>query len=222
VTARIWLDVPFDDKAEAKRAGAWWDPAAKRWYAPRPGIAALSRWRALPPLPELLPGEDRSFGAGLFVDLVPSSCWFTNVRAQLTQPSWDRVRRMVYGRAGNRCEACGRGADPALGQLMEAHERWDYDPAGSRQVLRRLVCLCTACHEVTHIGFAGVRGRDALAVEHLRAVTGMSPVQADEHVRQAFAVWERRSGRRWELDISMLSGLGLKLTPEAVAARAAR
>lgn len=38
----------------------------------------LARWAALPDIPDLLPGEDRSFGSGLFVDLVPSSCWFTN------------------------------------------------------------------------------------------------------------------------------------------------
>ena len=62
---RLWLDVPFSEKAQAKALGAWYDPAAKRWYAPRPGMAQLARWAARPPLPVLLPGEDRSFGAGL-------------------------------------------------------------------------------------------------------------------------------------------------------------
>ena len=65
---RIWLDVPFEAKDDAKAAGARWDPAAKRWYAPRSGMSALAPWAALSELPELLPGEDRSFGSGLFVD----------------------------------------------------------------------------------------------------------------------------------------------------------
>jgi hypothetical protein len=65
---RVWLDVSFAEKEQAKAAGARWDREAKRWYAPRPGIAALAQWAARP---ELLPGEDRSWGQGLFVDLVP-------------------------------------------------------------------------------------------------------------------------------------------------------
>ena len=82
---RIWLDVPYQEKDQAKALGARWDPAAKRWYAPRAGIGGLRRWEALPDVPTPLPGEDRSFGSGLFVDLVPSSCWFTNVRSCVGQ-----------------------------------------------------------------------------------------------------------------------------------------
>ena len=39
-----WLDVPFGEKDDAKAAGALWDWRAKRWYAPRPGMAELARW----------------------------------------------------------------------------------------------------------------------------------------------------------------------------------
>ena len=98
---KVWLDVPFGEKDEAKALGARWDPDARRWYAPRPGIAELERWAALPDVPDLLPGEDRSFGAGLFVDLVPRSCWFTNVRSCVSDRDWERLRRMITGR-----EAC--------------------------------------------------------------------------------------------------------------------
>ncbi|WP_433237720.1 DUF5710 domain-containing protein [Streptosporangium sp. CA-135522] len=45
---RLWLDVPYSEKDEAKALGARWDPAAKRWYAPRTGLAGLQRWAALP------------------------------------------------------------------------------------------------------------------------------------------------------------------------------
>lgn len=34
---RVWLDVPFGEKDEAKALGARWDAGARRWYAPRPG-----------------------------------------------------------------------------------------------------------------------------------------------------------------------------------------
>jgi Domain of unknown function (DUF5710) len=53
---RIYLDVPYRDKDTAKALGARWDPAAKRWYGPRPPTSGLARWVARPDVPELLPG----------------------------------------------------------------------------------------------------------------------------------------------------------------------
>jgi hypothetical protein len=62
-------------------------------------MAGLARWAPRSLLPDLLPGEDRSFGSGLFVDLVPRSCWFTNVRTCVAAADWDWVRQMVFRRA---------------------------------------------------------------------------------------------------------------------------
>jgi hypothetical protein len=102
---------PYAEKDAAKAAGARWDPAARRWYDPRDATPALQRWAARPEVPAVLPGEDRTFGAGLFVDLVPRSCWFTNVRSCVTQQDWERLRRPIFRRAGYRCEACGATED---------------------------------------------------------------------------------------------------------------
>jgi Domain of unknown function (DUF5710) len=97
--ARVWLEVPYAEKEAAKRAGARWDLPARRWYAPRPGMEQLQRWRACP---DVLPGEDRQFGAGLFVDLVPSSCWFTNARS-CVDPRLARHPPGVLLRDASRC-----------------------------------------------------------------------------------------------------------------------
>ncbi len=182
---RIWLAVPFAQKDEAKAAGARWDPQARSWYAPRPGMSDLNRWTPPPPMPNLLPGEDRTFGVGLFVDLVPASCWFTNVRTCVAVEDWDRLRSMVYERAGNRCEACGEDRDSRAGRYLEAHERWEYDAARSVQILRRLVCLCTPCHIATHFGYATLRGKDAEATAHLRAVSGLTTPAIQRHIEDA-------------------------------------
>jgi hypothetical protein len=115
-------------------------------------MSALERWIGRPPLPDLLAGEDRSFGGdGLFVDLIPQSCWFTNVRSCVGRRDWDRLRRMVYRRARDRCEICGAGRDPDVKKWLEAHERWEYDEATLTQRLRRIVCLCSFCHEATEV-----------------------------------------------------------------------
>ena len=50
---KIWLDVPYAEKDEAKAHGARWDPGAKRWYAPKPKLAALGKWLALPDVPDI-------------------------------------------------------------------------------------------------------------------------------------------------------------------------
>lgn len=219
---RIWLDVPYAEKAEAKKAGARWDPAAKRWYAPRPGMAGLEPWAAAPDIPDLLPDEDRSLGSGLFVDLVPSTCWFTNVRSCVAQKDWERLRRMITRRAGSRCEACGAGVDREAKRWLEAHERWVYDETRRVQTLKRLICLCTDCHTVTHFGYAQVRGIEDRAFAHLMKVTHMSPAQARKHVSDAFALWQQRSSVTWNLDLSLLTGAGIAIKrPPAAKDRAA-
>jgi hypothetical protein len=203
---RHWLDVPFADKDLAKRCGANWDPAVKRWYAPRPGMVGLAKWE---PLPELLPGEDRTFGSGLLVDPIPSTTWFNNARTCIAGGDWQRVRMLVLRRAGHRCEACGRPEDKGAGRRLECHERWAYEAAAQRQVLRRLVCFCSDCHTVTHFGLAQIRGVDAAAFAHLCEVTGMSEAEANRHLRAAFALWEQRSGIAWELDLGILTLAGI-------------
>lgn len=208
---RLYLDVPYTDKDQAKAFGARWDPQAKRWYAPRAGIHELERWAAKPPLPDLLPGEDRTFGQGLFVDLVPASCWFTNVRSCVAAADWERLRRMVLNRAEQRCEICATSSDPSVKRWLEVHERWAYDAATHVQSLRRLICLCTDCHTTTHFGFAQLRGLDGQAFEHLVEVTEMDETEAGHEIDAAFTLWQQRSQYDWELDLSILTATDIAI-----------
>ncbi len=208
---RAWLDVPFEDKDAAKSRGAQWDPQARRWYAPRPGMLELMRWDTLP---ELLPTEDRTFGNGLYVDLIPKSSWFRNVRSAVDATDWHRIRTMVYSRAHNRCETCGRRqSDPVR---LHCHERFDY--AGQVQRLKRLLCVCADCHQATHFGHAQLSGKAGQALTHLMTVTGMTQHQAEAHIAAAFTLWEQRSKMAWILDLRMIEVAGVTVRdPEAPA-----
>jgi hypothetical protein len=166
----------------------------------------MDRWEAQPDLPDVLPGEDRTYGQGLFVDLIPRTSWFTNVRSAVDRADWDRLRRMVYRRAGYCCEACHTS-----GVQLEAHERFTYDAQTGLQRLIRLICLCQWCHTATHMGFAGVRGVADEATAHLIAVTGISPAEADQHIDEAFDRWYRRSAQPWHVDLSMIAAAGIRL-----------
>ena len=218
---RTYLDVPFAHKDAAKAAGARWDPAAKSWYAPHPGMTALAGWA---PLPDLLPGEDRSFGEGLFVDLVPRTAFFTNVRSAISPAFWDRVRKMVYRRAGYRCEMCGAVRDRDAKQWLEAHERWRYlqhrESGRLVQRLERMLAACDLCHTATHWGHARVTGREQEALDHLMHVNGLERPAAWAHVDEAMRRYERRSQHVWELDLSILTAAGIEVVTAPATERA--
>ncbi len=45
ISRGVILNVPFEEKDEAKKLGAWWDPGLRRWFVPQ-GMDAESfrRW----------------------------------------------------------------------------------------------------------------------------------------------------------------------------------
>jgi hypothetical protein len=44
-SCRVVLEVPFEEKDQAKELGAWWDPDLRKWFIP-PGkdIKPFLRW----------------------------------------------------------------------------------------------------------------------------------------------------------------------------------
>ena len=220
-SVRRYLSVSYADKDEAKSLGARWDADQKLWFNPHPTAnPQLNKWEMNREEVSLklnklemnreevsLKGEDRTFGGNLlFVDLIPSSCWFTNVRSSVHSSDWDRLRKKVYSRASDRCECCG-----SSNSGLEAHERWKYDYPRKIQKLMRLVALCRDCHRSTHMGLASVQGKEKEAKEHLRRMRMFSIEEVENHIDEAFELFEERSKFKWELDLSILISNGIKL-----------
>ena len=151
-----------------------------------------------------------SKGPRLSVELVPATCWSSNLRSELPRPAWDVLRRRSYRDAGYRCEVCG-GRGPA--HPVECHEQWSYDDAALVQRLVRMVALCPACHQVKHLGRAHAIGRGDQARAHLASVNGWDRAATDAYVDAVFAQWERRSTHDWQLDLEALTAYGV--TPPA-------
>jgi hypothetical protein len=143
----------------------------------------------------------------LTVELVPSTCWFKNVRSEVSTEDWDRLKKMTAQAAGYRCEICG-GRGPRW--PVEAHEIWQYDDAGHVQKLVGLIALCPDCHSVKHIGLARAQGRGGQAIQHLARVNGWSIEDAELYIEAQFEVWSRRSTHEWTLDISWLQQHGIE------------
>ncbi|MDE7162479.1 MAG: HNH endonuclease [Clostridia bacterium] len=132
-------------------------------------------------------------------ELVPDSCWYSNLRSALPQGAWDVIRKKAYARANGRCMICGA---PAV--RLEAHEQWEYDDEKGVQKLANVVAVCRACHEVIHIGRTQLMGREREASEHFMKVNGCTYAEYRKALGEANAVHRERSRREWQLDVSEL------------------
>ncbi|MCD8306959.1 MAG: HNH endonuclease [Clostridia bacterium] len=133
-------------------------------------------------------------------ELVPESCWYSNLRSILSKEQWDVVRRDAYARAGGRCMICGKPV-----KRLEAHERWSYDEKNKVQKLEDVVAVCRACHEVIHIGRTQLMGREKEASEHYMKVNGCSYAEYRKALGEANAAHQRRNKvDEWKLDLTWL------------------
>lgn len=202
----IFLSVPFFEKEEAKGLGAKWHSVEKKWYIPENlDTNKFKKW-----LPVNANKRKAIEGKLLLVELVPSSCWFSNVRNHVSQETWNVVKQHTFRKAGYRCEICGGvGAK----HPVECHEVWNYEDTKHIQALQGTIALCPECHEVKHIGLAEMNNRLPIAKQWLGQINGWSKAEVDKHVEGSFAIWKQRCGYDWSLDIDWLNrtfGLNVK------------
>jgi len=130
------------------------------------------------------------------VDLIPSSAWFASLANMLVPSSWARLRDPVIAWQGG-CQECGvRGG-------IEGHELWSYDAAAGRQTLRGIRALCSLCHETQHLGRANANGRFDPVFDRLCVMNRIRPDERMRYQEAIFDLWEERSRREWELDLSV-------------------
>jgi hypothetical protein len=207
---KAYLAVTFEEKDEAKKLGAKWDAINKKWYAPNMEPLLLEKWK-INTEPVILLCEDRTYGGNnLFVDLIPTTCWFTNVRSCVHPRDWDRLRRYVYERVNYICECCNIDTQKT-NVILEAHERWDYNEETQTQKLVRIVALCHDCHQSTHMGLAGIKGKGIEAREHIKKIRGFTEQDYKKHMSEATEIWKKRSMINWNLDLSLITSNNIKL-----------
>lgn len=137
----------------------------------------------------------------LSIELVPETCWVSNVRSNISDEDWNRIRKVVAKNAGHRCEICG-GVGPK--HPVECHEIWHYDDKRRLQTLNGLIALCPACHEVKHIGLATVKNRGKIAEAHLAQVNSWTQSQTKAYIKEQFEIWGERSRHDWQLNMDWL------------------
>lgn len=137
----------------------------------------------------------------LTAELVPSTCWFTNVRSEITEASWEWLKKVVFKRAKYRCEVCG-GQGPKW--PVECHELWAFDDVKKTQTLWKFVALCPNCHMCKHFGLAGIRGQEDDVIAHFMKVNGWSATKTRNYLEAQFEQYQERSLYQWTLDIERM------------------
>ena len=212
--ARIWLALPRSDEPEATRLGAIKDTESQAWYVGKPTVGGLSRWAV--DASHRFTGENRDFGSerSLYVDLVPSTTWTTNVRSALSGSMWSAVARTCRARAGMACELCKAvldrttvpwSEDHSKTFRLDCHERWSFNEQNGVQRLERLLTLCYECHAATHLGRSSSVGIGPQAIAHYARVRATTQAQTNQEIEQAFAVWRERSNQRWNIDLTFMN-----------------
>ena len=146
----------------------------------------------------------------LTVELVPSTCWGSNVRTLLRPVDWGKCKRFVRERSGDQCEICG-GRGPKW--PVECHEIWRYDLPTETQVLDGLLALCPTCHGCKHFGYSESQGRGGQLMLHMSKVNQVSLEDTTLYLSEAFELWRQRSYLPWGLDLSYLLQLGITPPP---------
>ena len=142
----------------------------------------------------------------LQIELVPGSCWWSNVRSNVTDKQWDNIRKPAYQKANFVCEICG---EKGTQHPVECHEVWIYDDTSLTQRLGFFQALCPMCHEVKHIGLAGVRGNGDRAFNRFKTINQLDDTLARQIKSAVFRQWNIRSRQQWTLDIEHLRQHGL-------------
>jgi hypothetical protein len=144
----------------------------------------------------------------LAIEMVPRSCFFSNLRSNLRPKDWKKLRLMSIEKAGGRCEICG---STNHGRSLECHEIWQYDTDTYTQRLTGLVALCRDCHRAKHLALAREMGWETDARRHLMRINGWTPRKVHSYIEAAFALFEERSQYSWSLDIAWLEGLDVEI-----------
>lgn len=147
----------------------------------------------------------------LKIELVPKTCWWNNVRGNITRTQWDKLREKVCTDARNKCEICG-----GIGSKhpVECHEIWDYDEISKIQTLKKFIAICPLCHQVKHIGLTKLKGLEYFdrAYQWFQLINELSNDETKLFYDYYWQQWRMRNKMKWDLDIRLLNNYGINIS----------
>jgi hypothetical protein len=96
-------------------------------------------------------------------------------------------------------------------KYLDAHERWIYDYETKTQKLIRIIALCRLCHQATHFGHSKKTKNIDKIKEHLKKVKKIDDIELDNHIMEAYNIWNDRNKIEWIIDTSIISNSGFNI-----------
>ncbi len=142
----------------------------------------------------------------LQIDMVPLSSWGLSLRNSIKRSQWDKLRKEVHAKNGDKCEICGSP------DKLHCHEHWEFDEVTGTQRLSCLGTVCSMCHFVSHMGrprqLAAAGHLDMKAViDHFLKVNAVDLKVYKKHEKDATALFMKRSETEWKVDFGQYASL---------------
>lgn len=199
----IFINVPYCDKNKVKSMGGKWNKLEKKWYIEddNPLKDSYEEFKEI----KELNGENRNYGENiLYIDMIPKTSYFKNIRSLFKVDDWNTIRNYIYKRVNYKCECCGCTRH----KYLEAHERWSFDFENKIQKLERIIALCKLCHLSTHYGFSKRKRNINIINEHLKKIKNIDDTELHNHINEAYNIWKDRNKVIWTLDYSIIVNSG--------------
>ena len=201
----VYLNVPYADRKIVKELGGCWDAKIKKWYCLEDNelCSLYDIYKEI----EII-GEDRNYGSNtLYIDMIPKTTYFKNVRSLFTDCDWNLIRHHIYERVNNKCECCGKKRM----KYLDAHERWEFDEEKQIQKLVRIIALCKLCHSATHYGHSRRTKNIEKINSHIKKINNYNDDELKTHIDNSYKIWKERNKIKWKLDFSILINSGFKI-----------
>ncbi len=143
----------------------------------------------------------------LQIELIPKTCWGSNVRTKVKKSDWDKIRKAVYEKEGMHCHICGESCTS-----LDAHEIWEFDEKNSIQRLVDIIGICKSCHNTIHFGRAQKIGCQKEAIAQFLKVNDCDMVDLRNELLKVEEVYMRRSKiKDWKLDLTLITNKGFSI-----------
>ncbi|MCQ2026828.1 hypothetical protein [Clostridium butyricum] len=140
----------------------------------------------------------------LHIELIPKTCWGSNLRTKFKKSDWDKIRKSVYEKEKMHCHICGIEC-----KSLDAHEVWDFEEKNHIQKLIDIIGVCKECHSAIHYGRAQKIGYGEQAQKQFIKVNGCDILDLQEELIRVKSDFLRRSKiNNWKLDLSFIEKQG--------------
>lgn len=140
----------------------------------------------------------------LHIELIPKTCWGSNLRTKLKKSDWDKIRKNIYSNEKMCCHICGEQC-----KSLDAHEVWEFDEKNHIQKLLEIIGVCKPCHNSIHYGRAQQIAYEKQAQEQFLKFNDCEMIDLQEEFLRVQSDYIRRSKiDNWKLDLSFIEKEG--------------